>query len=73
MWLKLPVAATSLVPGRRDGMVSKFTREALEELVALAEESGVAPCSSDPTASGSACPAPSSTRLPATSRLSSRR
>ena len=56
MQLRLPVAATSLAPRLPDGGLSKLTVEAVRELVALAEDSGVAACSSDPNACGAAPP-----------------
>jgi hypothetical protein len=73
MVLKLPVAATSLAPRQPHGALSKLTREALEELVALAEECGVAACRSDLNASGKACPTNSAPRSSRTSPRSSRR
>ena len=54
--LRLPVAATSLAPRLPDGGLSKLTVEAVEELIALAGDSGVLPCSSDPNAFGDAPP-----------------
>ena len=56
MQLRLPVAATSLAPQLSDGELSKLTVEAVEELVAMAEDSGVLACSSDPNASGNVSP-----------------
>src|SRR4051794_26015763 len=73
MLLKLPVAATSLAPRQPYEAVSKLTREALEELIALADECGVAACRSDLNASGDACPANSAPRSSKTSPRSSRR
>ena len=73
MVLKLPVAATSLAPGQPHEAPSKLTREALEELVALANECGVAACRSDLNASGEACATNSAPRSSKTSPRSSRR
>jgi len=73
MVLKLPVAATSLAPRQPHEALSKLTREALEELVALAEECGVTTCRSDLNASGKACPTDSAPRSSKTSPRSSRR
>jgi hypothetical protein len=73
MLLKLPVAATSLAPRQPYEAVSKLTREALEELIALADECGVAACRSDLNASGDACPTNSAPRSSKTSPRSSRR
>jgi hypothetical protein len=73
MVLKLPVAATSLVPQLPREPLSKLTREALEELIALADECGVAPCRFDLNASGDACPTNSAPRSPKTSPQSSQR
>ena len=70
--LRLPVAATSLAPRPLDEVASKLTIEAVRELIALTESSGVEACSSDPGASGSAsprrCGATSPTSLPRSSR-----
>ena len=71
--LKLPVVATSLAPQALEEARSKLTPEALQELFTLAEECGVAPCRSDPNASGGACPTSSAPRSPQTSPRSSRR
>jgi hypothetical protein len=73
MVLKLPIAATSLVPPLPREPLCKLTREALEELIALADECGVAPCPFDPNASGDACPTNSAPRSPKTSPPSSQR
>src|SRR3954454_4407247 len=73
MLLKLPVAATSLAPRQPQEASSKLTREALEELIALADECGVAACRSDLNASGDACPTNSAPRSSKTSPRSSRR
>lgn len=56
MQLRLPVAATSLAPRLPDGGLSKLTVEAMEELIALAEDSGGLACSSDPNAFGDVSP-----------------
>jgi len=56
MQLRLPVAVTSLAPRLRGGELSKLTVEAVEKLIALAEDSGVLTCSSDPNAFGDAPP-----------------
>ena len=71
--LKLPIAATSLAPRPSCEPPCKLTREALEELIALADECGVAPCPFDPNASGDACPTNSAPRSPKTSPPSSQR
>jgi hypothetical protein len=73
MLLRVPVAATSLAPQQPREALSKLTREALEELIALADECGVAACRSDPNASGDACPTNSAPRSSKTSPRSSRR
>ena len=73
MLLKLPVAATSLAPRQPQEASSKLTREALEELIALADECGVAACRSDLNASGDAYPTNSAPRSSKTSPRSSRR
>ena len=73
MLLKLPVAATSLAPRQPHEALSKFTREALEELIALADECGVAACRFDLNASGDAYPTNSAPRSSKTSPRSSRR
>ena len=56
MQLRLPVAAASLAPQPPGGGLSKLTVEAVEELIALAEDSGGLACSSDPNAFGDAHP-----------------
>ena len=73
MQLKLPVAATSLAPRLPDGGLSKLTVEAVEELIDLAEDSGVLACSSDPNAFGDASPRRYGARSQPTSPHSSRR
>jgi hypothetical protein len=73
MVLKLPVAATSLAPRQPPEALSKLTREALEELVALAEECGVEACRSDLNVSGDACPTNCAPRSSKTSPRFSRR
>jgi hypothetical protein len=70
--LKLPLAATSLVPRPPDAGLSKLSVEAMRELIALAEDSEVAACSSGPNASGDAPPRRCGARSPGTSRPSSR-
>ena len=54
--LKLPLAATSLVPRPPDAGLSKLSAEAVAELIALAEDSEGVACSSGPNASGTAPP-----------------
>jgi len=54
--LRLPVAATTLAPRLPDGGLSKLTVEAVEELIALGEDSGGLACSSDPNAFGDVSP-----------------
>jgi hypothetical protein len=72
--LRLPLAATSLAARPlSDGGRSKLTAEAAAELVALAEDSEVAACSSGPNASGDAPPRRCGARSPMTSQPSSRR
>jgi hypothetical protein len=71
--LKLPLAATSLVPRPPDAGLSKLSVEAMRELIALAEDSEVAACSSGPNASGNAPPRRCGARSPGTSQPSSRR
>jgi len=70
--LRLPIVATSLASRPPDTAASKLTIEAVRELIALTESSGVEACSSDPGASGSAsprrCGATSPTSLPRSSR-----
>ncbi len=56
MQLRLPVAATSLAPQLPDVGLSKLTVEAVEELIALAWDSGVLACLSDQNAFGDAPP-----------------
>ncbi len=73
MLLKLPVAATSLAPRLPDGMPTKLTVAAVEELIALTEDSGVVACSSDPNASGDAPLRGCGARSPKTSQPCSRR
>jgi hypothetical protein len=73
MLLRVPVAATSLARQQPREALSKLTREALEELIALADECGVAACRSDLNASGKACPTNSAPRSSRTSPRSSRR
>jgi hypothetical protein len=73
MQLRLPVAATSLAPRLPDGGLSKLNVEAVEELIALAEDSGVLACSSDPNAFGDAPPRRCGARSQPTSQHSSRR
>ncbi len=71
--LRLPLGATSLAPRLHDGGLSKLTVEAVEELLALAEDSGVLTCSSDPNAFGDAPPRRCGRRSQPTSPHSSRR
>src|SRR5215204_6325868 len=71
--LKLPLAATSLVPRPPDVGLSKLSVEAVVELIALAEDSEGVTCSSGPNASGTAPPRRCGTRSPRTSQPSSRR
>jgi hypothetical protein len=71
--LKLPLAATSLVPRPPDVGLSKLSVEAVAELIALAEDSEGVTCSSGPNASGTAPPRRCGARSPKTSQPSSRR
>ncbi len=71
--LKLPLAATSLVPRPPDAGLSKLSAEAVAELIALAEDSEGVTCSSGPNASGNAPPRRCGARSPRTSQPSSRR
>ena len=71
--LKLPLAATSLVPRPPDVGLSKLSVEAVAELIALAEDSEGVTCSSGPNASGNAPPRRCGARSPKTSQPSSRR
>ena len=73
MQLRLPVAATSLAPQPPGGGLSKLTIEAVEELIALAEDSGVLACSSDPNAFGDVPPRRCGARSQPTSPHSFRR
>jgi hypothetical protein len=73
MLLKLPVAATSLAPRLPGGVPSKLTVEAMQELIALTEDSGEVPCSSGLNASGHASPRRCGARSPRMSAHSSRR
>ena len=71
--LKLPLAATSLVPRPPDVGLSKLSVEAVAELIALAEDSEGVTGSSGPNASGNAPPRRCGARSPRTSQPSSRR
>lgn len=71
--LKLPVAATSLAPRPPEAGLSKLTAEAVRELIALTEDSGVVACSFGPDASGGAPPKRCGARSPKTSQPCSRR
>jgi len=71
--LKLPLAATSLVPRPPDAGLSKLSAEAVAELIALAEDSEGVTCSSGPNASGNAPPRRCGARSPRTLQPSSRR
>ena len=73
MLLKLPVAATSLAPRLPGRVPSKLTVEAMQELIALTEDSGKVPCSSGLNASGHAPPRRCGVRSPRTSPRSLRR
>lgn len=74
MLLKIPVAATSLVPPQPSVPPTKVTREALEELIALTRDSsGGTACPSEPSTSGGACPTTSGARSSTTSPRSSPR
>ncbi len=73
MQLRLPVAATSLAVRLPDGGLSKLTVEAVEELIALAGDSEVLPCSSDLNTFGDAPPRRCGARLQPTSPHSLRR
>ena len=73
MQLRLPVAATSLAPQSPGGGLSKLTVEAVEELIAVAEDSGVLACSSDPNAFGDVPPRRCGRRSQPTSPHSFRR
>ncbi len=73
MQLRLPVTATSLVPRLPQGELSRLTIEAVEELIALAEDSGVLACLSGPNEFGDAPPTRCGTRSQPMSQPSSRR
>lgn len=73
MSLRLPLPATSLAPLPSPAKNAKFTLAAIEELVSLAVECEVIPCSLDPLKSGNNSHPPSSLKLPPNSKPSSRR
>jgi hypothetical protein len=66
MVLRLPIAATNLVPARPT-LSSKLTLEAIEDLISLAEQWEV-PCPSNPTPSGDSYPQVDKSKLPLKSR-----
>ena len=68
--LMLPIPATSLQPAAARDIATKLCLEALEDLVALAGESGGA-CPSSPRMSGRPCRRVCGGRLPPTSPQSS--